>query len=412
MPVYEYKGLDTAGAAIGGIVDADSGRSARAKLRKDGLYPTEIWEQKAGKATRGSGLNVQVDFSRFIQRVKTAELATMTSQLSTLVGAGIPMVEALTALIDQVDNPVLKPILVQIREAVNQGDTLADAMRIHPRVFNNLYVSMVAAGEASGSLEIVLTRLTDYTESQVRLRSQVQSALIYPVLMGAVSLLIVVGLFVGVIPRIRRIFDSFGQGLPWITQVLLSISDFMVNWWFAIFLLAGFGAYSMMRWVKTEPGRRQWDAFKLRMPIFGNINRLVAVSRFCRTLSTLLDSGVPILTAVSITQTVVQNVILAEAIGAAGKNIREGESIAAPLKQSGQFPPMVTHMIAIGERTGALEALLEKIADFYDRQVKTSVEGLTSMIEPFMIGIMGFLVGGMVMAIFLPIFKMVGSMGG
>jgi len=406
MPVYEYKGLDTAGAAIGGIVDADSGRSARAKLRKDGLYPTEIWEQKAGKATRGSGLNVQVDFSRFIQRVKTAELATMTSQLSTLVGAGIPMVEALTALIDQVDNPVLKPILVQIREAVNQGDTLADAMRIHPRVFNNLYVSMVAAGEASGSLEIVLTRLTDYTESQVRLRSQVQSALIYPVLMGAVSLLIVVGLFVGVIPRIRRIFDSFGQGLPWITQVLLSISDFMVNWWFAIFLLAGFGAYSMMRWVKTEPGRRQWDAFKLRMPIFGNINRLVAVSRFCRTLSTLLDSGVPILTAVSITQTVVQNVILAEAIGAAGKNIREGESIAAPLKQSGQFPPMVTHMIAIGERTGELEPMLQKVADAYDTQVDNLVRGLTALLEPILILVMGAVVTVVALSILLPMLNL------
>jgi len=406
MPVYEYKGLDTAGAAIGGIVDADSGRSARAKLRKDGLYPTEIWEQKAGKATRGSGLNVQVDFSRFIQRVKTAELATMTSQLSTLVGAGIPMVEALTALIDQVDNPVLKPILVQIREAVNQGDTLADAMRIHPRVFNNLYVSMVAAGEASGSLEIVLTRLTDYTESQVRLRSQVQSALIYPVLMGAVSLLIVVGLFVGVIPRIRRIFDSFGQGLPWITQVLLSISDFMVNWWFAIFLLAGFGAYSMMRWVKTEPGRRQWDAFKLRMPIFGNINRLVAVSRFCRTLSTLLDSGVPILTAVSITQTVVQNVILAEAIGAAGKNIREGESIAAPLKQSGQFPPMVTHMIAIGERTGELEPMLQKVADAYDTQVDNLVRGLTALLEPILILVMGAVVTVVALSLLLPMLNL------
>jgi general secretion pathway protein F len=219
-------------------------------------------------------------------------------------------------------------------------------------------------------------------------------------------MLIVVGLFVGVIPRIRRIFDSFGEGLPMITRVILAASDFMVNWWFAIFFLAGLMAYGLRRYVHTEAGRAKWDGFKIRIPIFGNINRLVAVSRFCRTLSTLLDSGVPILSAVSITQTVVQNVVLADAIEAAGRNIREGESLAGPLKASGQFPPMVTHMIAIGERTGELEPMLQKVADAYDNQVDNLVRGLTALLEPILILVMGAVVTVVALSILLPMLKL------
>lgn len=406
MAVYEYKGFDAAGKAVSGVIDADNPKGARSKLRRQSVFPTDVWEQKAGKATRGKGINIEVDFSRFLQRVSLQDLAAMTSQLSTLIGAGIPMVECLSALIDQVDNQALKLILVEIREDVNQGDGLAKSMRKHPKVFGTLYVNMVAAGEQSGALDTVLLRLTDYTESQVKLRGKVSSAMMYPALMGGVSALIVVGLFVGVIPKIRAIFDSFDAALPLITRVVLGLSEFISGYWWLIFLVFGGVVYGVFRYVRTEQGRMKWHRLKLNAPIFGKVNRLVAVSRFCRTLSTLLDSGVPILTAVGIVKTVVENDVLASAIEEAGKNIREGQSIAAPLKASGEFPPLVTHMIAIGERTGELEPMLSKVADSYDQQVDNILGALTSLLEPLLILVMGGVVTVVALAILLPMLNL------
>ncbi len=406
MAVFEYKGFDAAGKAIKGVIDADSAKGARSKLRRQQMFPTDVWEQTKGKATRGQGLNIEVDFSRFTQRVSTNDLSALTSQLSTLVGAGIPMVEALSALVDQVENPALKPILVEIREDVNQGDALAKAMRKHPRVFGDLYVNMVAAGEQSGALDLVLTRLTDYTEASVKLRGEVMSALMYPVLMGFVSLVIVSGMFIFVIPRVRRIFDSFDQALPLPTQMLLTVSDILTGYWWLVILALGGIAFGIYKWVRTPKGRRQWHQFMLVMPIFGRVNRLVAVSRFCRTMSTLLDSGVPILTAVGIVKTVVGNDIIAEAIGKVGENIREGQSIASPLKASGQFPPLVTHMIAIGEKTGELEPMLGKVADSYDQQVENILRGLTSLLEPLLIVCLGGVVAFIAMSLILPMLNM------
>ena len=389
MAVFEYKGFDNAGSEVSGIVDSDSAKGARLKLRRQGVFTTDVWAQTAGKATRGKGINVEIDFSKYFQRIKPGDIATMTSQLSTLVSAGIPMVEALSALIDQVENPVLKLVLVEIREDVNQGEGLAKSMKKHPKVFDHLYVNMVAAGEQSGALDIVLNRLTDYTENSVKLRGKVTSALMYPMLMGGVSVLIVAGLFVGVIPRIRRIFDSFGAGLPPLTRLVLGISDFIQGYWWLVIIMVVGSIVGTRKWVKTPKGRRTWHKWKITMPLFGRVNRLVAVSRFCRTLSTLLDSGVPILTAVAIVKNVVENDILAEAIANAGQNIREGQSIAGPLKESGQFPPLVTHMIAIGEKTGDLEPMLGKVADSYDQQVENTLAGLTSLLEPLLILGMG-----------------------
>ncbi|MBL8614014.1 MAG: type II secretion system inner membrane protein GspF [Deltaproteobacteria bacterium] len=406
MAVYEYKGIDGAGKAVKGVIDAESPKSARAKLRRQSLFPTEIWEQVQGKATQGSGLNVQIDFSKYFQSVSPQDIATLTSQLSTLVGAGIPMVEALSALIEQVENPALKPVLVKIREDVNQGDALAVAMRKHPTVFNNLFVSMIGAGEASGALETVLKRLTSYTEATVRLRDKLRSAMMYPALMGLVSAGIVVGLFVGVIPKIRRIFESFDSALPLPTRVVLGISDGLQAYWLPLLLLIGGGVYGARRYLATPKGRRKWHEWQLRLPIFGKISRMVAVSRFCRTMSTLLDSGVPILTAVSIVKAVVDNDIIAEAVENAGKNIREGQSIAIPLKESGQFPPLVTHMIAIGEKTGDLEPMLSKVADAYDEQVENMVGALTSLLEPLMILTMGGVVTLVALSILLPMMEM------
>ena len=406
MAAFAYKGFDHSGASVKGVIDADSPKSARSKLRKQGVFPSEISEQKAGKATKGSGLSIQIDFSKLFQRVSATDLSEMTGQLSTLIGAGIPMVEALSALVDQTENQALKLVLVEVREQVNQGDSLGKALKKHPRIFNNLYVSMVSAGEQSGALDAVLRRLTEYTEATVKLRGELIGALTYPALMGLISMGVVAGLFIGVIPRIRRIFDSFDVTLPLLTRIMLGISDFALSWWFLIVLAIIGSIYGFRRWVKTTPGRRRWDQIKLTMPIFGRINRLVAVSRFCRTFSTLLTSGVPILTAIDIVKAVVQNVILAEAIESAGKNISEGESIARPLRESGEFPALVTHMISIGEKTGELEPMLQKIADAYDRRVENMLRGLTATLEPILIVALGGVVMMVALSILIPMLNL------
>ena len=405
MPAYAYKALDRGRKSVKGVIEADSPKLARSKLKKQGLFLTDLEEQKSG-VSKGSGINIEIDFSRFFQRVSVTDLAEMTSQLATLISAGIPMVEALSALVDQTENQALKVILVKIREQVNQGKTLGESLKQHPKVFNNLYVSMVTAGEQSGALDVVLKRLTEYTEASVKLRGELIGALTYPALMGLISLGVVAGLFVGVIPRIRRIFDSFDVALPLITRMMLGISDFFLGWWYLIIALTVGGIWWLRRWVKTEQGRRKWDRFMLSMPVFGRINRLVAVSRFCRTFATLLSSGVPILTAVGIVKTVVQNVILAEAIETAGQNISEGESIAIPLKESGEFPPLVTHMISIGEKTGELEPMLQKVSDAYDTRVENMLRGLTATLEPIMIVGLGGVVMVVALSILVPMLNL------
>ena len=405
MAIYEYKALNRAGANVAGIIDADNPKAARSKLRKQGIFPTDIAEQKRG-ATKGRGLSTEVDLAQYFERVTAKDVAAMTGQLSTLVGANIPIVEALTALIDQVEKPKLERILRDLREKVNQGATLAEALRDHGDVFPPLYVNMVGAGEQSGALETVLQRLTDYTEAQVALRGKIVTALTYPALMGGVSGLIIIGLFVGVIPRIKRVFDSMDTALPTITQVVIAISDFFIGSWYIPLLLTIASVFAFRRWVATDAGRTKWHSILLRTPILGTVNRKVAVSRFCRTMSTLLDSGVPILTAVGIVKTVVGNDIIAAAISGAGKNIAEGQSIAEPLKASGQFPPLVTHMITIGEKTGELEPMLGKVADAYDQEVERTLEGLTSILEPVMIVVMGGIVAVVALSILLPMLNM------
>ena len=407
MAVFEYKGFDGAGKAVSGVIDAEAARVARSKLRSQGLFPTELNEQQAGRgATKGKGLSVEVDFSKYIERISVQDVATMTQQLSTLVGASIPMVEALTAMIDQVDKPKLRVILADVRDKVREGSTLADAMKPHPEVFDDLYVNMVRAGEASGALETVLIRLAAHTEALVRLRSKLIAALIYPVLMSLVGVAIVLGLFVFIIPKIKRVFDSFDAELPWITEFLLATSDFMTSFWWLLGILVAGAIYGFRRWKKTEEGSRKFDAIVLKMPVFGRINRVVAVARFCRTLATLLDSGVPILNALRITSTIVQNHVLSDVIDEAARNVTEGQSLAVPLKQSNHFPPLVTHMIAIGERTGELENMLGKVADAYETEVETTVETLTSLIEPLLILAMGGVVAFVALAILLPMLNL------
>jgi general secretion pathway protein F len=403
MPVFKYEGFDAGGKALSGLVDADSAKVARTRLRKQGVFPTDVKEQTQA-ATRGTGLNVQIDVSKWFQRISSRDISQMTTQLSVLIGASIPMVEALNALTDQTEKPPLKLILTQVKEKVNEGSPLADALGEHPKVFENLFVQMVRAGERSGALDEVLRRLAHYTDNQVKTQGKVLSALLYPILMSMVGLLILSGLFIGVIPRIRDLFDSLGgqASLPLLTKVVFGIGDFVMGYWF-IPLILGVGiAYGFRRWLATRPGRWRFDMFKLQMPIFGRVNRLLAVSRFSRTLGTLLTAGVPILQALEISKNVVGNVVIADAVGKASANIQEGQSIAPPLRASGQFPAMVTHMIATGEKTGELEKMLTVVADAYDNEVETQLETMTSLLGPMVILMMGGTVFLVALSLLLP----------
>ena len=393
MAVYEYKGLDAGGKAVAGIVDADTAKVARARLRKQGVFPTDIREQ-ADKAARGSGLNVEFDIAKYFQFVSARDISIITTQMSTLVGAHVPIAEALAALVDQSEKQKLKVVLSKVKEKVNEGSPLAEALREHPSIFNDLYVEMVRAGEKSGALAEVLKRLAKFPDSQVKLQAQILGALAYPILMSFVGLAILTGLFVGVIPRIRGLFDSLGgdAALPLITRAVFLFGDLLTGWGWVAPIVAVVAVIACRRWVRTEKGRDRYDRIRLRVPLFGRIVRLVAVARFCRTLSTLLLSGVPIIQALGIVEGVVGNVVLARAIRQASVNITEGQSIAVPLRQSEQFPPLVTHMIAIGEKTGELERMLTTVADAYEEEVEATVSAMTSLLAPMMIMLMGGIV--------------------
>jgi general secretion pathway protein F len=408
VPIYEYRGFDASGKEVNGIIDAESSRAARLKLRKQSVFPTDLDEQKAGgkTATKGKGLSVQVDLAKYFTFVSAADVSTMTSQLSTLVGAAIPVVEALSAVLDQSEKPAMKVVLADVREKVTEGSSLAQAFRGHPKVFDELFTNMVAAGEQSGSLELVLKRLADHTEAMGRLRGKVVAVLIYPALMAMVGAGLLMTIFTVVVPRVRRMFDSFHAGLPLLTRALLGTSDLVSSYWWVVLVLIIVGTWLFRRWVKTPAGRERWHALLLKTPGLGKIVRTIAVSRFCRTLATLLVSGVPILTALDIVRRVVQNDVLARAIEEAARNIQEGQSIAEPLRLSGQFPPLVTHMISIGERTGELEPMLDKVANAYDSYVDRSLQTFTSLLEPLIIIAMGGTIGIVSLALLLPMLQL------
>lgn len=409
MAVWEYVGLDGGGKAVKGVIDADNAKGARARLRKQGVFPTDVFEQKAGPKSilgRGKGLNVQVDFGKYLQRVSIQDLASLTSQLSTLLGANIPMVDALTALCDQTENPKLKSVMTDVKDKVNEGSTLARALRAHPDVFDDLYVNMVDAGEKSGALDVVLLRLTGFTEATVALRGKLVSALTYPIIMIGMSSALVLGLFAFVIPRIKKVLESFHSELPLLTKILFTLSNFVIeDWWLLVILIPG-AIFGFVRYIRTPRGRSWWHRRLLRFPIIGPINRKVAVSRFSRTLATLLTSGVPILTALNIVKSVVGNDIIATAVENAAKNISEGQPIAPPLKASGEFDPIVIHMITIGERTGELEPMLAKVATAYDSQVDNTVNALTSLLTPVLTLFMGGVVALVALGVLLPMLNL------
>ncbi|HYD41868.1 MAG TPA: type II secretion system inner membrane protein GspF [Anaeromyxobacter sp.] len=409
MPVFEYKALNATGKPVTGLREADSPRTLRGVLRREGVFLTEV----LGEKTQKQAASREVSVKRLLgARVSAQELAVMTRQLAVLSKAGVPLVEALTALVDQVDHERLKRVLGEVKQKVNEGSTLADALAAHPRLFSTLYVNMIRAGEHSGALEVVLRRLAEFTESQARLRSKIASTMVYPIAMICVGALVMGVLFTSVIPKITRILADSGSVLPWYTQVTIGISTFASQYWWAILAGLALVIWGFFRWKATPGGRARWDVMRLKFPIFGPVVRQIAVARFARTLSTLLQSGVPLLTALDIVKNIMGNVRLAEVIDQARDSIREGESISAPLKRSGEFPPLVHHMIAVGERSGAIEEMLANVADTYESQVESSVSALTSLLEPLMIVGMGAVVAFIVFSVLMPILQINNLAGG
>jgi general secretion pathway protein F len=405
MPVYAYKGLSPQGRAVNGIIDAETPKAARIKLRRDGVFPTDLVEEQRAKvhtAAEGSAFSL----ARFMERISPQDLALLTRQLSTLIGAGLPLVDCLSALIDQVEGARIKRMLSQIREQVTEGISLADALKGHPRVFTDLYVNMVRAGEASGALDVVLLRLADYTESYAALRDKVKSALTYPTLMAVTGTGILLFLLSYVVPKVTKIFAENQASLPLMTTILLAISGFMQEYWWLVLGTVVAVVISIRMSTRTPAGLLRYDRAVLRLPYVGKLLKKVALARFARTLSTLLTSGIPLLHALDIVKNVVSNMVLSGAIEEARLSIREGQSIAPPLKKSGLFPAMLIHMIAVGEKSGELEAMLSKAADAYDNEVSSAVSAITSIMEPVMILIGGAVVLFIVLAILLPIFEL------
>jgi general secretion pathway protein F len=401
MPLYEYKGINSNGKSITNTVDAENVRAARAKVKREGIFITEIRDKQRAAAKKNSSRKGGSG-----GKVSIGDLAMMTRQLASLIKANIPLVEALAAVSDQVENQTLKEAVADIKNMVNEGLSLHKGLAKYPKIFDHIFVTMCEAGEASGTLDHILMRLAEFKEAQYELNRKISSAITYPVVMLVFTLGMLGVLFIFVVPQMQAVFESMELELPWYTQVVVGASGFLVSYWYVLIGLA-IGGYSFFQvWKKTPEGSKTWDATVLQIPLIGKLARMVAVSRFTRTLATLLQGGVPMLNALSIVRNIVGNHVLATAIDQARDNISEGESIAAPLKKSGQFPPLVIHMINIGEKTGELENMLTQVSDSYDFEVKNRVQGLTSLLEPVMIIFMGLTIGVIVFAIMIPMFKM------
>ena len=403
MPVYEYKALDKNGKSRKGIVNADSAGAARKKLRTSGNYPIYINESSAKERREEQGKSFS--FNLF-ERISTKEVHIFTRQLATLLGANIPLVPALASLVTQTNNTSFKKIIAQIKESVNEGNTLTNAMAEHPRIFSNIYVNMVRAGEASGSLDIVMERLADFGEKQEELRGRLSAALIYPCIMALICIGVLIILITYIIPNITQVCVEMDQVLPLPTLVLIEVSDFLKLYWFAV----GIGVLALvagMRFLlQTSTGRTVWDRVALKIPIVGKVMQKIILARFASTLGSLLQSGVALIASMEIVKTIVNNSQIAQVVDEAIVQIREGKSMTISLSNSPWFPPMFIQMVGVGEQAGNLENMLTKVANAYEREVESAVTGMTALIEPLMIVAMGGVVGAIIISILLPIFEM------
>lgn len=401
MPVFDYRGRLQSGAKKSGSLTAENREAAVRQLAAMGVEADKLIQQRGGFSVRGGA-------GRLNRRVKSSELLVFTRQMATIVSSGLPLLQGLDILAEQTDDPNFSAIIDAVAQDVEAGETFSDTLRKFPRAFPELYTSMVRAGEAGGDLDGVLLQLADYLEATEELKRKIRAAMTYPTVAFSMILLIAAGLIIFVVPQFEEIFSSFGADLPAPTQMLINLSNFLRQW-YAIGVILGsiIGVVAAVRLYGSTPGGRyNIDSLKLRIPVFGNLMRKVAISRVTRTLSTLTRSGVAILQALEIVERTAGNEVYARAVKEAGESVRNGETLADPLARSKVFPAMVTRMIGVGEKTGALESMLMKISDFYDSEVKSTVDALTSLIEPMLIGVMGVVVGGIVLGLFMPIMQL------
>jgi type IV pilus assembly protein PilC len=399
MPTFEWKG-SRAGQMQSGVLTADSKDAAEQMLRRQRIEAPSIKEK--GK---------EIALPKFGGGVAPQLIAIFTRQFSVMIDAGLPLVQCLEILAGQQENKTFKRALIQIRQDVESGSNLADSMRKHPKIFNDLFTNMVAAGEAGGILDTILQRLAQYIEKSVKLNSQVKSAMIYPVAVISIACIVVAVILWKVIPVFAALFAGLGAELPMPTQIVIWLSNFIADFWWLMAIVIGGTIYSLRRYHETYKGKRVLDGIVLKMPILGMLMRKIAVARFCRTLSTLTASGVPILDGLQITARTAGNSIVEDAIMATRKSVEEGKTISEPLADTDVFPSMVVQMIAVGEQTGALDTMLSKIADFYEDEVDTAVAGLMKLLEPVLIAFLGVAIGGIVIAMYMPMFTLIGKVG-
>jgi len=398
LPVFEYEALDSAGKAVRGIIDAESVRTVRTKLRGQGVFPTDVKEESEAVP--------RVPSFRLFGRLKAKDMALAFRQLATLLEAGIPLVSSLSALIGQSGNPVLRKILTQVRERVREGSSLADAFAAHPQAFSPLFVGMVRAGEVSGTLAITLGRWADFSEHQVGLNQRTRAALTYPLFMLVIGVGVLFFLMAFVVPTVTKIFSDLGQALPLPTLVLISVSDFFSRFWWA--LIGGCVAVGiwLRRALRSESGAIFLDRLRLRLPLAGKLHKKLAVSRWSRTLGTLLNGGLPLLQALEFSQGVSGNRLLSQALAQARERVREGEELALSLKMSGLFPSVILEMVSVGEKSGGLGKMLEKVSMSLENEAESDLRGMIALLEPIMILVMGVGVGFIAFSILLPILEM------
>jgi type IV pilus assembly protein PilC len=405
MPTYVFKGRNRVNEIVVGERVAADRAALEAMLRREQVILTNAREKGREISLPKLGR----------EKVKHKDLALFTRQFSVMLDAGLPLVQCLEILAQQQDNKFFQKVIFQTRADVEAGMTLADAMAKHPRVFEPLYTNMVAAGETGGILDVILQRLSTYLEKMVKLKSDVKSALIYPIAVIVISIIVISVIMIVVIPAFKNIFEGLlgpGEHLPWLTELVVSISQFMASYWWLIGLVAGMTVFAAKAWYKTEKGQHIIDGLILKLPVLGPIMRKIAVARFSRTLSTLLSSGVPILESLEITARTAGNIVVSEAIQKVRAGIEQGQTFVEPLKASGVFPIMVSQMIGVGEQTGALDAMLSKIADFYEQEVDAAIANLLSLMEPAMILFLGVTIGTIVIAMYLPLFTLIGKLAG
>lgn len=401
MATFAYSARNWEGKVISNEMEGDSKESVVSKLREKGFFVTSIKEKRSSSSLSLFGMG----------KVTTKEVAIFAQMFSVMIGSGVPLVRCLSILQVQMENPAFSKIIGAIRTDVEGGMTFSSALGKHPQVFDNLFVNLVKAGEAGGILDKILDRLAGYLEKAEDLKSKVKGAMTYPVVVVSIAILVVVALIMFVLPQFKSIFQSMNVELPVVTEMLLTTSDIFQAYWFIILPGMALVPICIMHFFKTSQGRRIWDTNILRVPAFGIMMRKVAVARFTRTLGTMIASGVPILQSLEVTAATAGNIVIKEAVDKTRASIREGESIADPLKASAVFPPMVVQMISVGEETGELDKMLMKIAEFYDTEVDNAVKGLTSVIEPIVIVFMGVVIGGIVLAVFMPMLKLVNNVG-